>query len=400
MAPSVAMYGRLTWQIDHFRNCLVHNVPLVKVAKNSRPKNMHDFALNLASVNPKVDRLIKETPKRSTSGFERYLHARLEGKRGDFPWLDNLEFTAAAKTCEMLGALQVFGEAINLREATDDQWFLAAKNGFDIASGGESDIRAFLAKRQSEFVYSRTAREGAQAQFGTFYKWLAFGAKDACFDPVRELLRRHIMETMPVGPGDTIFGLPIERRVLHSIRTASIEWKSHPKRIRKILSALQLIGPEHEKLADNRVLFDARRATEIAEPAVNGLSLKEAESYLGAGLVQTKLLFDAGFIKPLVPVGQSGIGENSFSKRDLDCFLEALFVGAVDIANLEDDIADIPTAARRANCGAMEIVGLILEKKLQWVGRKLGTQGYCPASAPLAQELCLNLGDGAIRRRF
>ncbi|HZC95747.1 MAG TPA: hypothetical protein VE267_06410 [Bradyrhizobium sp.] len=38
-----------------------------------------------------------------------------------------------------------------------------------------------------------------------------------------------------MGPTSAYLGKPVERRVLHSIRTLSIETKLHPKRLRKLL---------------------------------------------------------------------------------------------------------------------------------------------------------------------
>ena len=40
-----------------------------------------------------------------------------------------------------------------------------------------------------------------------------------------------------MGPTSAYLGKPVERRVLHSIRTLSIETKLHPKRLRKLLAA-------------------------------------------------------------------------------------------------------------------------------------------------------------------
>jgi hypothetical protein len=38
--------------------------------------------------------------------------------------------------------------------------------------------------------------------------------------------------SFPVGPGDVLFGKPVEGRTLHSVRTLSVETGLHPKRLR------------------------------------------------------------------------------------------------------------------------------------------------------------------------
>src|SRR3546814_5063239 len=59
----------------------------------------------------------------------------------------------------------------------------------------------------------------------------------SAYDPVREVIRQHIIETMPVGPSDHIFSIPVEARRVHSIRSAAQEAGAHPKRLRKLLHA-------------------------------------------------------------------------------------------------------------------------------------------------------------------
>ncbi|MDI4238923.1 hypothetical protein AAFX91_17455 [Bradyrhizobium sp. 31Argb] len=63
------------------------------------------------------------------------------------------------------------------------------------------------------YPYSGAATEGAQAVFGRIYQVLGFGREDKAFDPLRDLVGDFIRTRLPVGPGDVVFGRPVERRV-------------------------------------------------------------------------------------------------------------------------------------------------------------------------------------------
>ena len=91
------------------------------------------------------------------------------------------------------------------------------------------------------------------------------------FDPVRDLMRAHILETTPVGPGAEVLGRPVERRILHSVHSASLETGAHPKRLRKLLAAAGLLSAGHEAEPNDRVLFGAEPARRVLEAVVDGL---------------------------------------------------------------------------------------------------------------------------------
>jgi hypothetical protein len=75
---------------------------------------------------------------------------------------------------------------------------------------------------------------GLRLAFGRLYEWLAHESDDAAYEPLRDIIRRHVIETMPLGPGDDVFGREVTVRRLHSVRSASLEMDVHPKRLRKL----------------------------------------------------------------------------------------------------------------------------------------------------------------------
>lgn len=62
--------------------------------------------------------------------------------------------------------------------------------------------------------------------FGDLYDWAARTDRDR--GPLADILRQHILETVPLGPGDIIFWETVTERRVHSVRTLSLATGLHP----------------------------------------------------------------------------------------------------------------------------------------------------------------------------
>ena len=362
--------------VSNSRTCPVHGLALVLAATGNSSQTMHDFSLLISPSVGDLDRLADEAVRRAPSGMETFLLDRLTGVAGRFPWLDELEFYAAAKACEMFGALSLYGPTPNLKCLSEDDWHAAGVSGFEICSKGVVGVRDFLSAIQREHLYSKRATDGPQAIFGRLYQWLEFGAQDASFDPVRDVLRTHIIETIPVGAGEKILGQTVKRRRLHSIRSATTEYGLHGKRLRKILALKGIIANGHDALPDNRVIFDADQAIDVLERITDSVSLHNAGLYLNAGRAQVRLLEKNGFITPFVSCDIDGINGNLFTRRDLDAFLAELWKDAIPVAKAGAGMHSIPAASKHAKCTAEEVLNLILSRKLVRIERLEDVRGY------------------------
>jgi hypothetical protein len=370
-----AVYGRMNWRLAAVWTCPAHEVELVEVAQ-ADASMMYDFSLLVRPRLNDLDRLAETVVKRPASNLERYILARVNGAARRPVWLDNLDLHAAIKVSEMFGAVATFGRKHNLKTLTPDDWRVAGGKGFNIVSAGETGIRAFLAEMYDSYKESRVPNEGPHARFGKLHDWLASVADDPPYRPVLDLVRRCIVETMPLGPSEKLFGKVVKKRHLHSIRTASLETGMHAAPLRRVLQATGIIPAGQENLQDHRVLFDADGARDVLAKAAGALSLKEAESYLNAGRVHTKLLLGHGFIRPFLGSAADLLKAILFTRADLDRFLADLLRHATPVDAVPAGMAGIAKAAKRSNCSAMEIVDLILHGKLTRVARRAVVAGY------------------------
>ncbi|WP_457093361.1 TniQ family protein [Microvirga sp. P5_D2] len=373
---AVRPYGRTVWLVGPIRTCAKHRVGLVAISVDDHPQRVHDFAALVQPAIPNIMRIADAAPQRRISAFESYLLARCEGRDADdAPFLSALPFYAAAKTCEVIGAITTYGIRFRMDLLSDTERQEVAAEGFGIASAGEHGIRRFLSDLQDRF---RSAKGdwGPRLVFGRLYEWLAHESEDAAYEPLRDIIRRHVMETLPVGPEEEVFGQGVLFRRLHSVRSASLEIGAHPKRLRKLLHAAGHVSSESLELSDSWVMFDAQATREFLERVSEAMTLGEAAEYLNVPRPHDRLLFGAGLIVPFVRGGKGILKDHAFARRDLDIFLARLLADASDAGSDDGALVPIPSAAKRASCSAVEIVRLILDRKLTRVRRRADVPGY------------------------
>lgn len=374
--PAVAAIQRARWQIAALKTCPMHLAPLVVVDKDLTPSRLHDWAHHVGKALPNLPRLVEETDTRGLTGFETYVVNRINGGPAGAGLMDTLPLHVVITACELFGAVASLGRMPNLKALTDDQWRQAGAAGFDIIGGGKPSIEVFLEDLQTSYPYTRAGTEGPQAIFGRIYQVLEFGREDKAYDPLRDLMGDFILRNFPVGAGDLVFGKPVETRRLHSIRTLSMETGLHPKRLRKLLSSVEMLPPNADELADGNCLFDAEKAVSLAQSAAAAtLSVRDAGTYLNAPRVQRDMLYRSGIIVPRIKASEHGAADQ-FAPEDLDAFLARLLDGAISVAAAGPTQANVPAAARLACCGSVDVIRAVLDGRLTRKGALAGERGY------------------------
>jgi hypothetical protein len=112
---------------------------------------------------------------------------------------------------------------------TEEDRAAAHALGFAIAAEGEPAIRRLLSDLQARCP-TADGHAGAQAMFGALHEWAARTERDR--GPLAAILRRHIVETTPVGPGDVVLGAAVDERRIHSVRTLALATGLDPRRLR------------------------------------------------------------------------------------------------------------------------------------------------------------------------
>jgi hypothetical protein len=169
-------------------------------------------------------------------------------------------------------------------------------------------------------------------------------------------------------------GLPVARRVLHSVRTASKESGVHRVRLRKTLVQHGFLAERRPRAPDHFMTFPAEAAASFLASLADTMDLGEVRAHIGAPRVHGQLLVQGGFLKPLNRRDTKRNGMLTFTREHVDGFMADLTRDARDV---EDPSAvTILDAAKRVPCGAMDIVRLLVDRKLPWVGRDGTAHGY------------------------
>tara|TARA_R110002020_G_scaffold298211_1_gene514029 strand:+ start:26027 stop:27856 length:1830 start_codon:yes stop_codon:yes gene_type:complete len=367
-------FGRVEWLVKAIRCCEEHNVPLLTMEKDPAPMFLHDFAANLPPFGD-IRRFSQDAGYMRPDSLQIYVRGRIYGWQTQVCWLDNLPLYVAVRLCETVGASERHGTHFRTRDIDEVEWSACAGLGYDILHGGENDFRTHLKENIARF-FRRTGDVGGRSIFGRLYEGIAHETDDKAYDSIRTIMRDVAMDNLPLGPGDDFFG-PVTERRLHSVQSAAKEFGVHPKRLRKMLVNSSMIPAGEATKTFERILLEASLMEKFAFEAQTSLDVPEAKARLGAGRVQFESLVKSGLIEP---IGGNRTGadfvptDRRFIPSELDGLVKRLRA-AVTVDEEGPDLVDIATAVTKANCKFMEIVDLLLARKLckvRWDGTRTG----------------------------
>lgn len=371
------MYQRSAWEVVHIRTCSLHSIPLLDLRGPANNHYAFDFMSQLNNRFDQIEAAAKRAAHRKVSDYELYLLARIAGERRMMNgWLHTLPFWLAAKLCEMIGVLILFGRTPNLRSLTEHDWAQAGSAGFDVVKHGVDALKDFLTHLQVSSDF--TGGAGPKKWYGRLYEWLASSETDLDLEPVRSVVRAHIVATAPVAAGEVVLGQVVTERRVHSVFSASRAFGIHPLTIRKIVAAASLLPAHHTTIADNQLTFPAEAAEPLLRDIATGIPAKDIVDYLSMTRTQVKTMKGV-FFRPILE--HPGI-EPLYRKDDLDRFMARILDGAVPMADGKLSEPDqhsqmsIGAATARANCQVQEVVELILDRRLAWVGRDVSLKGF------------------------
>lgn len=370
--PIVSAYSRAIWALASIRTCHLHNIALIECGQ-AGGTNRGDYASAIEPLLTNIAEIAASALPRPPSSLETYILDRIFNGKGD-AWVDKFDLPTLTKLCELIGALSMKGSDVTFLAMSADDWQVAGGAGYDIVSQGETGIKTFISDLWSAYPKKKTPTHGVQAVLGILHSWLRAETEDQ--EIIRDIIYRHVAETLPVGPEDQVLGRAVPVRRLHSIYTAHKEYGIHPKRLRKLLALSGAIPEDHASRTDHANLFDAQKYAPLLARIATSMSLKEIETYLGADRIYAKLLHDRGFIKPFISTEEDGVGEHAFAKDDLDDFLARLLHGSERVAEFKPPVYSIAEASKRANRSAAEVVAAILENRLTWRGRLTTAAGF------------------------
>ncbi|MCZ4354350.1 hypothetical protein O4H61_17675 [Roseovarius aestuarii] len=242
--------------------------------------------------------------------------------------------------------------------------------GFHIANQGKEAIQASFMKLQSD---DDAPRKGFRKTFGDLYDRLSFDLTGDEYRPFRELLRSHIVQTWPLGPGDDSMGEPITKRLVHSVLTAAQETGIDTRRMRKLLSEQGIVAPVGEGKPDSWELFEAHKAKDFLASLDHHVSAIGLQKALNISRSQFELLRSDGWFPPDLQGPDHKPLWNLIEARRR---LEMLMNRALPVSGTGQYWETVSKAAQRLKTRPAAILNLIETKSISRIGKLGDTPGY------------------------
>lgn len=360
---------RAYWHVPFIRTCHKHGCSLLETTKICHSRGPHDFPGRLRDLGINIDTALSKSSKCEVSRTEAYLINRMDGIRQN-EWLDTLSFNAVAMTSETLGFLLEYGARQQVSGLGTIERRLMADIGFDCLSNGRDSVLKALADFKGQ---SRATGFYGRTTYGYFYNWLEQSHSDL-YEPIREIMREHIISSYPIGKGELVLGKPCEERRLHSLTTARAETGIKRNSLMEILHSNGHLkkDPDTGKF-ETRTLFDADAVKPILASFKGSICQLAARKRLNAPRSQFDALLKHGTLKP---IDGGSLSRPYYDPYDVDDLLHGLLTRAMPIHHPTKAQVDIKTACRKTVTGAAEIVDLIVSGKLKFVGRDPQKHGY------------------------
>lgn len=352
---------RFSWQFTVVTACPIHAAPLMEIAAADGVGGGQGLSIDGDTWHA-IRRAADAGDVRPPSPLQLYVLDRLDGAVGP-SWLDGQRLDLAVDACAVLGAVALRGARPRVSRFSVEDRAEAHRLGFAIAGGGEPGIRRLFDQLQRDCP-TDDGHAGPQAAFGLLHEWAARTARDR--GPLAALLRRHIVETMPVGPGDVVLGEAVTTRRIHSVRTLAVALGLDARRLRKLLETRGLIAPEMRGLPDNRVVFDAAAGEAVAGALTQSVPRNALPACLGVGRGVAAGLLVGGLLTPAVtPDADRRLNGRRFLRADLDDLVARCLDGAAIVDEAPPGFDDLRRAASRAKTTVAALLCAVMDGRVR-----------------------------------
>lgn len=361
--------GKAYWHMAFLRDCGKHRVLLMDLEPERDWGLQHDFTNRILRNRFDIHDAAATVKPVKPSDLGRYIEARVIGEASG-GWLDGLELNAATQFCELLGVLLEYGSDCKVQSLTSVQRNTAGHVGFRIASKGPDRIYQAL----QEDLPTPGLLEKAQGHLGPLYHWLSRSARQPEYQPVKDAIRHYIVNNFPLGAGETVFGEEVQTRRVHSLGSFQRECKMSGQRVRAALVEHGFLTLDPETGSVNEPgIFSATRSERLMQDLNDGLTRLATSKMLNIPRAQFDAVCEAGLIKSI-----DGLGKITphFSSEETDVLLSRMMAGARPVENFSQEMVDIPTACRKLVCGAAEIIQLLIDQRIQSLGKVNDEVGY------------------------
>lgn len=363
-------WSRLEWVLEPVRVCGRHGTVLLHVQADETLRAGHDFSATMVrQVLPALDRLRAEAVPAPGTAFAAWFVARLDGARDAGDWLDDVPLHAASAFCEALGISVLHGPGRHPSTKGMADMACAAEEGYRIAALGPDAVEGAFDGIVGRHRFGKRGSVGHEKVYGRVHAVLRANLKDPAFEKFRHVLREHAFARLPISPGTAFLGVRLGERRMHTQRSAAFSSG------RSDAGLLRLVGSE-AVASGQRLWITVEEFGAIVANVEDHLTAKDVANRTGFSVKQVGYLEEAGLLSVLPEDDRNAGSKRCFLRPDVDAFMARLFRNAVPVANPSEPRMTIERAAPGLRVGTVEILNLILDDRLAWVGRHTTGERY------------------------
>ncbi len=352
-----------------YRTCEKHEFALLPLPYQGHSQFLYDHCRRIADHEEFILQTCRLTDRqRPISSLERYIIDRFIGRPTDC-WLDGLELNAVSKMSEMLGAVLRHGSHVGSTILSQKDWYEAGQVGFDAIKASRSAMSEIFENIKRR---ERSGMHCSLKYLGMFYQWLAFGAKQEQFKPVKAILREYAAKNHAFGTNDVILGERCPERHLHTVASACQDTGLHRATMIRILGLAGHIDRKQRRQNYSTLVFPTQQIQSLIDQLNTTMPQTSAQKFLNISRPQFNALKDMGIFQgiKLYPGARA-----AYKKTDLEYFFQRLSQNAVVVSTPSIDMEPISLAANMVLCPASDVVNMLIRQELKVVEKIKGEYG-------------------------
>lgn len=352
-------HSRAYWQLSQFRTCPVHGAPIITLPHAKSQRCAMDFA---QIVDNKFEFIQHEaaTATFRTNQFETWLLTRLEEQKPGH-WFDNLAISVVAQFCEKAGVALCFGAQASPGQMTEDQLAAATETAFQRLISSVDGFQPLLCEIWKNCP---SLRGGYYSSFGNLWRWLVTVQSDQRYEPLVSEVAEFVFDHQPIPAGTFLLGKECKARRCHSVNSAAATFGLNTSRTVRLL----------KKMTEKGRILSVDEVEPLLSTLASHLPRVKAAKRLGV----TPDMFDrfkrVGLVRPVFTTENVA---DLYSQHDIDHLRNAVFDQAVLVQGPPPGCSRVAVAASAASVNAEEIISMIVEKQLCFVGRQQGAHRIC-----------------------
>ncbi|MBB6251471.1 TniQ family protein [Nitrospirillum iridis] len=372
LLKQAAPFQRVYWQMAWFRSCPIHRVHLVSLAEQTKGSTGGEFTNAIRPMFTATNAQSFERTESDSYLLETYLLARLRGEETGAPWLDSLQFHVAAKLCEVIGAMLLFGNKGAMKELGDPALAQAGNLGCGLLLKGVNGLHQVLDRIR---LATRTDSNHGRAPklFSRLYQWLEEERDNSALKPVIDVVHDYIVNHFPLKRGSVVLGREVVNPIMISLSTAATSICVGPVVLRKVLQTKGILDEHEPAFPSENPTFLTEQLAPILAIFGRRITPKSAAEYLHISKKSLVSLADSGILVPFFCGDEDTDLKPQYDLRDLEYFLSLLTARAS--AEPTPDMCIIRLAVNQAMCPFPEIMTLVLDGKLKRVSKLSDEKG-------------------------